>query len=70
MKQKLFMLVCGLLSTMALLAQPLLKTHVETGDLEGILEGGDLAVYKAIPFAAPPVGAGRPLSQPSHGRVC
>lgn len=56
MKQKLFMLVCGLLSTMALLAQPLLKTHVETGDLEGILEGGDLAVYKAIPFAAPPVG--------------
>ena len=37
-------------------AQPLLKTHVETGDVEGILDGTDLAVYKAIPFAAPPVG--------------
>ena len=35
--------------------QPLLKTHVETGDVEGVLEGG-LAVYKAIPYAAPPVG--------------
>jgi para-nitrobenzyl esterase len=37
-------------------AQPLLKTHVETGDVEGILDGTDLAVFKAIPFAAPPVG--------------
>ena len=37
-------------------AQPLLKTHVETGDVEGILDGTDLAVYKAIPFASPPVG--------------
>ena len=36
--------------------QPLLKTHVETGDVEGVLEGG-LAVYKAIPYAAPPVGS-------------
>ncbi|MBO7629310.1 MAG: carboxylesterase family protein, partial [Bacteroidales bacterium] len=35
--------------------QPLLKTHVETGDVEGILDG-TLAVYKAIPYAAPPVG--------------
>ena len=35
--------------------KPLLKTHVETGDVEGVLEGG-LAVYKAIPYAAPPVG--------------
>ncbi len=34
---------------------PLLKTHVETGDVEGILDGS-LAVYKAIPYAAPPVG--------------
>ena len=34
---------------------PLLRTHVETGDVEGVLEGG-LAVYKAIPYAAPPVG--------------
>ena len=36
-------------------AQPLLRTHVETGDVEGILDG-TLAVYKAIPYAAPPVG--------------
>ena len=35
--------------------QPLLKTHVETGDVEGVLDG-QLAVYKAIPYAAPPVG--------------
>ena len=35
--------------------KPLLRTHVETGDVEGVLEGG-LAVYKAIPYAAPPVG--------------
>ena len=35
--------------------QPFLRTHVETGDVEGVLEGG-LAVYKAIPYAAPPVG--------------
>ncbi|MBO4891292.1 MAG: carboxylesterase family protein [Prevotella sp.] len=37
------------------MGQPILKTHVETGDLEGILDG-QLAVYKAIPYAAPPVG--------------
>ena len=36
-------------------AQPLLKTHVETGDVEGILDGS-VAVYKAIPYAAAPVG--------------
>lgn len=34
---------------------PLTKTHVETGDIEGIAEG-TLAIYKAIPYAAPPVG--------------
>ena len=52
-----------LLSTLTLVlvcmagqAQPLLKTHVETGDVEGVLDGTDLAVYKAIPYAAPPVG--------------
>ncbi len=36
-------------------AQPLVKTHVETGDIEGVVENG-LGVYKAIPYAAPPVG--------------
>lgn len=52
MKKQLFMTACGLLSIVAVQAQPLLKTHVETGDVEGILEGNDLAVYKAIPYAA------------------
>ena len=36
--------------------QPLLMTHVETGDVQGVLDGTDLAVYRAIPYAAPPVG--------------
>ena len=52
-------LICFLTLMLAISAtaqtQPLLKTHVETGDLEGILDG-NLAVYKAIPYAAPPVG--------------
>ena len=45
MRRLLFM-VCGLLSMVAIHAQPLLKTHVETGDVEGILDGG-VAVHKA-----------------------
>ena len=56
MNKKQFIAICGLLGAMTVQAQPLLKTHVETGDLEGVLDGTDLAVYKAIPFAAPPVG--------------
>ena len=36
-------------------AQPLLRTHIETGDVEGHLDGS-VAVYKAIPYAAAPVG--------------
>ena len=36
--------------------QPLLRTHVETGDVEGTLDANGLAIYKAIPYAAPPVG--------------
>ena len=55
MRKQLLLVVCGLLSLTAAHAQPLLKTHVETGDVEGILDNG-VAVYKAIPFAAPPVG--------------
>ena len=35
---------------------PLMKTHVETGDVEATPGGNDLAIYKAIPYAAPPVG--------------
>lgn len=37
-------------------AQPLMKTHVETGDVEATPDGTDLAVYKAIPYAAAPMG--------------
>ena len=47
--------VFAVLMAMNAQEQPLLKTHVETGDVEGILDGS-LAVYKAIPYAAPPVG--------------
>jgi para-nitrobenzyl esterase len=56
--KKLFtmiLMVCAMMLAADVVAQPLLKTHVETGDLEGILDG-QLAVYKAIPYAAPPVG--------------
>ena len=56
MKQKLFMMVCGLMTAMTVGAQPLLKTHVETGDVEGVLEDGGIACCYAIPYAAPPVG--------------
>ena len=50
------MVVCGLMTMMTVGAQPLLKTHVETGDVEGVLEDGGIACYYAIPYAAPPVG--------------
>ena len=54
--------------------KPLLKTQVETGYVEGVLDGQDLAVYKAIPYAAAPLGgatcAGRHHSPPSLGRAC
>ena len=56
MKKQLFVMVCGLMTMVAVEAQPLLRTHVETGDVEGVLDGTDVAVYKAIPYAAPPVG--------------
>ena len=57
-RTKLFFLAVFLLgvAATAVQAQPLMKTHVETGDVEGVPEGTDLAVYKAIPYAAPPVG--------------
>ena len=47
--------VCAMMTAAEAAGQPLVKTHVETGDVEGILDG-TLAVYKAIPYAAPPVG--------------
>ena len=55
MKKLLSTLLFALVA-MGAAAQPLLKTHVETGDVEGTPDGTDLAVYKAIPYAAPPVG--------------
>ena len=56
MRKCFYLLVLGLLVlAVDAQAQPLLKTHVETGEVEGILDGSDLAVYKAIPYAAPPV---------------
>ena len=55
MKKQLFMMVCGLMTLVATEAQPLMRTHVETGDVEATPDGTDLAVYKAIPYAAAPV---------------
>ncbi len=51
----LMALMCLTMTAADVQGQPLLKTHVETGDVQGVLEGS-LAVYKAIPYAAPPVG--------------
>ena len=47
--------LCAVMTAVDLQGQALLKTHVETGDIEGVPDG-TLAVYKAIPYAAPPVG--------------
>jgi len=75
MKKKLFLLVFGLLGLVAdMQGQPLLKTHVETGDVEGVADAG-LALYKAIPYAAPPVGnlrwkAPQPAQSWEGVRVC
>ena len=75
MKKCLYVLVIGLLALASeVQGQPLLKTHVETGDVEGITDG-DLAVYRAIPYAAPPVGdlrwkAPQPAAAWEGVRVC
>ena len=53
--RRFLLIIIGLLTASMIQAQPLLKTHVETGDIEGVVDGS-LAVYKAIPYAAPPVG--------------
>ncbi|MBO4785927.1 MAG: carboxylesterase family protein, partial [Prevotella sp.] len=49
-------MLCCLAFAMTAQGQPLMRTHVETGDVEGTADGQDLAIYKAIPYAAPPVG--------------
>ena len=75
MKKNLLLLIIGLLGTVVgMQGQPLLRTHVETGDVEGVLDS-TLAVYKAIPYAAPPVGKLRwKAPQPARAwegvRVC
>ena len=76
MRKCLSFLVLGLL-VLATEAQGqlLLKTHVETGDVEGILDGTDLAIFRAIPYAAPPVGdlrwkAPQPAKAWEGVRVC
>ena len=76
MKKYLLFLVLGLMGLLTVAnAQPLLKTHVETGDVEGIADGSDLAIFKAIPYAAPPVGelrwrAPQPAKAWEGVRVC
>ena len=56
-KLTLLLFVIGLfVPAMTMQGQPLMRTHVETGDVEGVPDGTDLAVYKATPYAAPPVG--------------
>lgn len=56
MKKLFLLLSVGLWLSMEAIGQPLMKTHVETGDVEATANGADLAIYKAIPYAAPPVG--------------
>ena len=72
--KKCFFVVMALCLAMVAGAQPLLKTHVETGDVEGVADG-ELAVYRAIPYAAPPVGdlrwkAPQPAKAWEGVRVC
>ncbi len=56
MRKHFLLSVFALFSLCSIQAQPLMRTHVETGDLEATPDGNDLAIYKAIPYAAPPVG--------------
>jgi len=56
MKKTILTIMALCLTMVASAQQPLMKTHVETGNVEGTPDGSDLAVYKAIPYAAPPVG--------------
>ena len=55
MSKKLLSTMMLVLSAMVGQAQPLLKTQVESGAVAGVLEGS-VAVYKASPYAAAPVG--------------
>ena len=72
--RKLLLVVVVMAASTVVQAQALLTTHVETGDVRGVLDDG-LAVYKAIPYAAPPVGnlrwrAPQPAKAWEGVRVC
>ena len=56
MNKKTIVTIMLVFATVVAEAQVLLRTHVESGDLEGTPDGTDLAVYKAIPYAEAPVG--------------
>ena len=71
---KTFLFAALMLAASVSAQAQLLNTHVETGDVAGVLEDG-LAVYKAIPYAAPPVGnlrwrAPQPAAPWQGVRVC
>ena len=73
--KKILIVVVMLCTVLTAGAQPLLKTHVETGDVEGVTDKNGLAVFKAIPYAAPPVGnlrwrAPQPAKAWEGVRVC
>ncbi len=76
MRKSLSLLVLGLLVLVTeAQGQLLLKTHVATGYVEGIVDGTDLGIFKAIPYAAPPVGdlrwkAPQPAKSWEGVRVC
>ena len=72
--KRFFVVAIVMAAAIGVQAQPILNTHVETGDVQGVLEEG-LAVYKAIPYAAPPVGqlrwrAPQPAKAWQGVRVC
>lgn len=57
MKHCFFTLFACICMTIGVYAQNslLVCTHIESGDIEGVVEDS-VAIYKAIPYAAPPVG--------------
>ncbi len=55
--KKIFIMAVACFASLASFAQtmPLVRTHVQQGDIEGIVQYG-LGVFKGIPYAQPPVG--------------
>ncbi len=54
MKKTVMMLACALFATTLWAQAPVLT--VEGGQIEGVVDAEGVAVYKGIPYAAPPVG--------------